>query len=68
MNQQHQFIDEDRNFSGSDLYVDLCHCCCWFTNVRYCIGPENWDKIRKIVYSIVKYTCEYFKINSIENK
>jgi len=68
MNHYHQFIGEDRNFGGSVLYVDLVPSSCWFTNVRYCVRPEDWDKIRKIVYSRVRYTCECCKINCIENK
>jgi hypothetical protein len=65
MNQYHQFIGEDRNFGGSDLYVNLVTSSCRFTNVRYCVRPEDWDKIRKIVYFRAKYTCECCKINCI---
>lgn len=68
MNQEHQFISEDRNFGNSTLYVDLVPSSCWFTNIRYCVRPKDWNKIRKIVYSRANYTCEYCKINCIENK
>jgi len=68
MNQEHQFISEDRSFGGSTLYVDLIPSSCWFTNVRYCVKPKDWNKIRKIVYSRANYTCECCGINCIENK
>lgn len=68
MNQIHQFIGEDRSFGNSILYVDLVPSSCWFTNVRYCVIPEDWNKIRKIVYSRANYTYECCKTNFIENK
>ena len=63
---QHNFIGEDRNCGGSELYVDLIPRSCWFTNVRYCVEPSDWDKIRKKVYSRINYTCECCFINCIQ--
>lgn len=68
INKNHQFINEDRNFGGTELYVDLIPSSCWFTNVRYCVRQEDWNKIRKIVYSRVGYNCECCGINCIDNK
>jgi len=65
---QYNFIGEDRTFGGSELYVDLIPKSCWFTNVRYCVRSEDWDKIRKIVYSRVNYKCECCGIDCIKNK
>lgn len=65
---EHKFIGEDRTFGGSELYVDLIPKSCWFTNVRYCVRPEDWDKIRKIVYSRARYKCECCGIYCIKNK
>ena len=67
-NYVNNFIDEDRNYEGNDLFVDLIPNSCWFTNVRYCVKQSDWNKIRKIVYSRVKYICECCNINCIENK
>lgn len=41
MNQRHQFIDEDRSFGNLTSYVDLVPSSCWFTNIRYCVRPED---------------------------
>lgn len=68
MNYKHSFIGEDRTYGGSDLYVDLIPSSCWFTNVRYCVRPEDWNVIRKIVYSRIKYKCECCGIDCIQNK
>ena len=64
----HKFVGEDRNFGGSELYVDLIPSSCWFTNVRYCVLPESWDKIRKLVYGRVGYKCECCDVNCIKEK
>jgi hypothetical protein len=64
----HCFVGEDRNFGGSELFVDLIPKSCWFTNVRYCVDKEDWDKIRKIVYKRAGYICECCKVNCIESK
>lgn len=65
---QNNFIGEDRNFGGSELYVDLVPSSCWFTNVRYCVEQSDWDKIRKKVYSRINYTCECCFRNCIKEK
>ena len=62
------YIGEDRNFGGSELFVDLIPRSCWFTNVRYCVGKEDWDKIKKKVYLRIGYTCECCFINCIREK
>lgn len=62
------FIGEDRNFGGSELYVDLIPSSCWFTNVRYCVESSDWDIIRKRVYSRINYTCECCLKNCFKNK
>jgi hypothetical protein len=48
---------EDRSF-GSGLFVDLVPASCWFTNVRTCVRPESWDRIRKAVYGRAGDRCE----------
>ena len=60
-------IGEDITFGGNDLYIDLIPKNCWFTNVRYCIDPNDWNKLRKIVYKRVNYCCEICKINCVKN-
>ena len=65
---QNIFIGEDRNFGGSELYVDLVPSSCWFTNVRYCVELSDWDIIRKKVYSRINYTCECCLRNCIKEK
>ena len=36
---------EDRQFGGNNLYVDLIPSSCWFVNVRYCIEPQDWQRL-----------------------
>lgn len=48
---------EDRSF-GTGLFVDLIPRSCWFTNVRYCVAPSDWDRIRKMVYRRAGWKCE----------
>jgi|GEM_PF-394288 len=52
------FPGEDTNFGGNLLFVDLIPRSCWFTNVRYCIKREDWDRVRSFVYRRAKYRCE----------
>ena len=68
IDEEHKFIGEDRTFGGSELYIDLIPKSCWFTNVRYCVRPEDWDIIRKKVYSRTRYKCECCGFNCIKNK
>lgn len=49
---------EDRKFGGKALFVDLIPRSCWFTNVRYCIAPEDWDALRRYIYLRAGYRCE----------
>lgn len=51
-------IGENRNYGGNKLYIDLIPKFCWFTNVRYCIQSNDWNRIRKHVYERVNYKCE----------
>ena len=48
---------EDRTF-GSGLFADLIPASCWFTNVRSCIAPEDWDRVRRMVYDRAGQRCE----------
>lgn len=49
---------EDRKYGGNDLFVDLIPRSCWFTNVRSCTHPTDWDRLRHHVYSRANNTCE----------
>lgn len=60
-------IDEDRNFGGQELYIDLIPKSCWFTNVRYCISKNDWNILRKIIYERVNYKCECCNIDCKQN-
>jgi hypothetical protein len=51
-------IGEDRSFGGNQLFVDLVPRSCWFTNVRYCVEPRDWDRLRKFVYERAGNKCE----------
>lgn len=62
------YIGENRNFGNNELYVDMIPSSCWFTNVRYCVKKEDWDKIRKNVYMRVGFRCECCFIDCIKNK
>ena len=48
---------EDRCF-GSGLFVDLVPSSCWFTNVRTCVAPGDWDRVRRMVYRRAADRCE----------
>lgn len=48
---------EDRQF-GTGLFVDLVPESCWFTNVRSCVAPADWDRLRKMVYRRAGQQCE----------
>ena len=51
-------IGEDRDFGGNLLFVDLIPSSCWFTNVRSCVHPSDWNLLRKYVYSRANNQCE----------
>ncbi|WP_207386052.1 DUF5710 domain-containing protein [Legionella gresilensis] len=53
-----ELIGEDRYFGGNQLFVDLIPQSCWFTNVRKCVDPSDWDRLRKFVYARAGYQCE----------
>ncbi|WP_017540950.1 DUF5710 domain-containing protein [Nocardiopsis halophila] len=48
---------EDRSF-GSGLFVDLVPSSCWFTNVRYCVTQQNWERLRRMLLRRAGHTCE----------
>jgi len=48
---------EDRSL-GAGLFVDLVPRSCWFTNVRSCVEPSQWDGLRKMVYRRADWHCE----------
>ena len=48
---------EDRQF-GAGLFVDLIPQSCWFTNVRSCVAPVDWNRLRKMVYRRADQQCE----------
>jgi Domain of unknown function (DUF5710) len=48
---------EDRSF-GSGLFVDLIPQSCWFSNVRTCVRPESWKRVRTMVYGRAENRCE----------
>lgn len=49
---------EDRTFGGNNLFVDLVPRSCWFTNVRYCVSLEDWERLRHTIYYRVGHVCE----------
>lgn len=59
-------IGEDREYMGNELFVDLIPSTCWFTNVRYCVHPNEWDRLRQHIYSRVNYLCECCGVDSKE--
>ncbi len=59
-----ELVGEDRTFGGDELFIDLIPRSCWFTNVRYCVHPREWDRVRKFVYERVNYCCECCKIDT----
>ncbi|WP_209241362.1 DUF5710 domain-containing protein [Streptomyces oryzae] len=48
---------EDRAF-GSGLFVDLVPSSCWFTNVRSCVAPRDWERLRRMVGGRAGQRCE----------
>ncbi len=51
-------LGEDRDFGGNNLCIDLIPNSCWFTNVRSCVHPTDWDRLRRYVYERVNHICE----------
>lgn len=48
---------EDRSF-GSGLFVDLVPRSCWFTNVRSCVNPRDWERLRRMITNRAGHRCE----------
>lgn len=48
---------EDRGF-GAGLFVDLVPRSCWFTNVRSCVSPGDWERLRRPVLRRAGHRCE----------
>lgn len=58
---------EDTKYGGNALFIDLIPINCWFTNVRSCVDPKDWDRLRKYVYTRVNYICECCNVNTKES-
>ena len=48
---------EDRTF-GAGLFVDLVPRSCWFTNVRSCVTPADWERLRRPILRRAGHRCE----------
>lgn len=48
---------EDRSL-GSGLFVDLAPSACWFTNVRSCVSPRDWERLRRMIINRAGRRCE----------
>jgi hypothetical protein len=48
---------EDRTL-GSGLFVDLVPATCWFTNVRSCVSPKDWERLRRMITRRAGMRCE----------
>lgn len=48
---------EDRSF-GKGLFVDLVPSSCWFTNVRSCVVPRDWERLRRVITRRSGQRCE----------
>lgn len=48
---------EDRSF-GTGLFVDLVPSSCWFTNVRTCVSPQDWERLRRMITRRAGQACE----------
>ncbi|MCI0385722.1 DUF5710 domain-containing protein [Streptomyces sp. CNQ085] len=48
---------EDRGL-GSGLFVDLIPSSCWFTNVRSCVAPKDWERLRRMITRRAGMRCE----------
>jgi hypothetical protein len=49
--------EEDRTF-GAGLFVDMVPSSCWFTNVRSCVTPQDWERLRRMITSRAGHQCE----------
>ncbi|MDN5749875.1 MAG: DUF5710 domain-containing protein [Pseudonocardia sp.] len=48
---------EDRAF-GAGLFVDMVPRWCWFTNVRSCVTPQDWERLRHMITRRAGQRCE----------
>ncbi|MEU6757832.1 DUF5710 domain-containing protein [Streptomyces sp. NPDC046685] len=48
---------EDRTL-GQGLFVDLVPSSCWFTNVRSCVAPRDWERLRRMITRRAGIRCE----------
>ncbi|MGH3718303.1 MAG: DUF5710 domain-containing protein [Pseudonocardiaceae bacterium] len=48
---------EDRSL-GSGLFVDLVPSSCWFTNVRSCVVPKDWQRLSRMITGRAGRRCE----------
>ncbi|MEU6589207.1 DUF5710 domain-containing protein [Streptomyces sp. NPDC046881] len=48
---------EDRTL-GQGLFVDLVPSSCWFTNVRSCVSPRDWERLRRMITGRAGQRCE----------
>ncbi|MEU5429066.1 DUF5710 domain-containing protein [Streptomyces olivoreticuli] len=48
---------EDRTL-GNGLFVDLVPSSCWFTNVRSCVSPRDWERLRRMITRRAGMRCE----------
>ncbi|MDP9826206.1 DUF5710 domain-containing protein [Kineosporia succinea] len=48
---------EDRTL-GRGLFIDMVPSTCWFTNVRSCVAPRDWERIRRMVTARAGQRCE----------
>ncbi|MBN9096845.1 MAG: hypothetical protein J0I49_01815 [Pseudonocardia sp.] len=48
---------EERSF-GSGLFVDMIPRSCWFTNVRTCVTPQDWERLRHMITRRAQRRCE----------
>lgn len=51
-------IDEDREFGGNQLFIDLIPRTMWYANVRSSVIRRDWDKLRNLAYMRANYKCE----------
>ena len=50
--------DEDREYGGNKLYIDMIPKTTYFKNVRSLFGENDWNLIRHHIYSRCDYRCE----------
>jgi Domain of unknown function (DUF5710) len=48
---------EDRSW-GQGLFVDLVPSSCWFTNIRSCVTPRDWERLHRMIINRADHRCE----------